>query len=420
MGTTALETSAVDTRGALVRAALIRFGVAYGLLYFLPSPLDYWLRGFDGIDEAVEWVWRPVLAWTGAHVLHLSTPVVILRSGSGDTLADWVKIFCCLVLAAIIAALWTAITRAPTSPRLSEGMRVYLRYTLATIMLGYGFAKVFPTQFPFPGPGRLMERIGDLSPMGLLWTFMGYSAPYSIFGGAAEVAGAVLLFFRRTTTLGALVLICVLSNVVMLNLAYDVPVKQFSMQLLLVAGVLAAPDAKRLLNVLVLDRPTEPASEPVALFSPRVWKWVGRVQPFFVALVIGLSGWAGYQGLHRARGDGKPAPLAGYWQVKSPTDAAVRAVLFSPWHYAKLIRAVGNPEYFSVKLDAATHRLSLVRGPEGALSNAFTYVQRKDALELDGMLEGKPVELELERVDEKKMRLVTRGFHWVQAFSYNR
>jgi len=76
--------------------------------------------------------------------------------------------------------------------------------------------------------------------------------------GAAETVGALLLFSRRTTTLGALVLLPVLSNVVMLSLAYDAPVKLLSSQLLLMTGLLLLPEVTRLVDFSVLHRPTTP------------------------------------------------------------------------------------------------------------------------------------------------------------------
>ena len=50
----------------------------------------------------------------------------------------------------------------------------------------------------------------------------------------------------------------VMTNVVALNLCYDVPVKMYSASILLMATFLLAPDMGRLLNVLLLNRPTVP------------------------------------------------------------------------------------------------------------------------------------------------------------------
>jgi hypothetical protein len=71
-------------------------------------------------------------------------------------------------------------------------------------MIGYGAAKVISSQFPPPTLDRLMQPYGDSSPMGLLWTFMGASEPYTMFVGFAEMISGILLFPRKTSTLGAL------------------------------------------------------------------------------------------------------------------------------------------------------------------------------------------------------------------------
>src|SRR5262249_24603807 len=86
---------------------------------------------------------------------------------------------------------------------------------------------------------------------------------YTALTGAIELLGGVLLFSRRTTTLGALVCIGVMANIVALNFLYDIPVKLFSSHLLAVALVLVALDGRRLIAVFlrgeaVPARATEP------------------------------------------------------------------------------------------------------------------------------------------------------------------
>ena len=87
---------------------------------------------------------------------------------------------------------------------------------------------------------------------------MGHSAGYTIFTGVIEVLGGALLLFRRTTTLGALIVTGAMVQVAALNYAYDVPVKQYSAVLVLMALFIAAPDLRRVADVLVLNRATSP------------------------------------------------------------------------------------------------------------------------------------------------------------------
>ena len=121
-------------------------------------------------------------------------------------------------------------------------------------MIPYGVLKLFPLQFPEPSLSRLLQTYGDSSPMGLMWTFMGASRSYSFFGGAAEVLAGILLVIPRLATLGALVCMAVMSNVLMLNIGYDVPVKLGSIHLLVMAGFVAAPDLRRLVDFFILNR----------------------------------------------------------------------------------------------------------------------------------------------------------------------
>jgi hypothetical protein len=56
------------------------------------------------------------------------------------------------------------------------------------------------------------------------------------------MTGGVLVIIPRFTTLGSLVLVGAISNVFVLNMSYDVPVKQYSFHLLLMCLFVVAPD----------------------------------------------------------------------------------------------------------------------------------------------------------------------------------
>ncbi|HTQ79627.1 MAG TPA: hypothetical protein VMM92_06500, partial [Thermoanaerobaculia bacterium] len=234
-----------------------RFFFSYFLLYLFPFPLDYipypvkplelYQRGLNGL---VLWVGRVLFGQT----------ITVFPNGSGDTTYNYVQLFCYLTIACVATAVWSVLDRKRLAyPRLQQWFRLYLRFALATAMLSYGAIKVIKSQFPNPSLGRLIQPFGDASPMGLLWTFMGASKAYTNFSGACEMLGGFLLTARRTTLLGALVCFGVITNIVLLNFCYDVPVKLYSSHLLLISAVLIAPDARRLINLLILNRPAGPS-----------------------------------------------------------------------------------------------------------------------------------------------------------------
>lgn len=78
------------------------------------------------------------------------------------------------------------------------------------------------TGFSELGPHLLETSIGDMNRRYLLWVSMSASPLYGFFGGADEFTGGLLVLFRRTTLLGSLIVIGVMSNVVLLNFGYDI------------------------------------------------------------------------------------------------------------------------------------------------------------------------------------------------------
>ncbi|HEX5053439.1 MAG TPA: hypothetical protein VFZ65_16800 [Planctomycetota bacterium] len=188
-------------------------------------------------------------------------------------------------VALVLAALWTLCDRRRRHDRLAGAVRVTLRYLVGVVMCIYGGLKVVPVQFPIPAAEELLRPLGERTPMGLLWAFFGVSPAYTTFAGLGETIGATLLFWRRTTTIGALLLVAVLANVVVVNFAYDVPVKRGASLLLLAAIVLASRDARRLARVLWLDLPTGPGREPAWRGGP----WLRRVRAVLKPLIVLLA-----------------------------------------------------------------------------------------------------------------------------------
>ena len=341
-----------------------------------------------------------------------------------------VQIFCFLVAAALAAVVWSLLDRKATSyDMLHHWLRVYVRFSLAAIMLGYGAYKVIQAQFPAPSLDRLIQPFGDASPMGLLWTFMGASPAYNLFTGAGEILGGLLLTTRRTTALGALVCIAVMSNVAMLNFAYDVPVKLFSLHLLAMAVFLLLPDLRRLLNVLVLNRDAAAVG-----LRPRVserWRrWAPVARTAFVLLLL-------IQPLMHARTQqqmiAKRSPLRGIWNVEEfaidgqphppllgDTTRWRRVVFDFPGSFAVQLMSDAR-QRFILKLDESKRTMSLARRDDPTKNFAFAYsVPAAGVMTLDGQLDGKRVQARLRRVEAPSFLLTTRGFHWINEVPFNR
>lgn len=240
---------------------IFRFGFIYFSLYIFPFPLG-WIPFTDFVQALYLQVWLKPVNWIGANVLSIPYEINILPNGSGDTTYNYVLVFMFLVIALVVTIIWTMLDyKRAHYERLWYWFVIALRYYLGIVLLSYGFVKVIQTQFPAPSLETLLQPYGESTSMKLLWTFMGHSKTYNLFVGLAEVAAAMLLFFKRTRLMGALLSIVVMSNVVILNFCYNVPVKLFSSHLLAIAIILVLPDAKRLLAFFILNRPV--ASVPL-------------------------------------------------------------------------------------------------------------------------------------------------------------
>lgn len=412
---------------------LFRFGFSYLVLYNFPFPLDY-IPYVGEVFTPYDQMWQLLVPWVGSRLFHVDATT--FPNGSGDTTYGYVQVFCYLVIALLAAAVWSIFDRKRKSyPRLLEGLKIYVRFALAATMISYGAVKVIKSQFPDPSPDRLLQPYGDASPMGLLWTFMGVSAAYNVFSGLSEMIGGLLLAFRRTALLGALVSFGVMLNVVLLNFCYDVPVKLFSSHLLVMAIFLILPDLRRLVDLLVLNRRVEAAG--ARPFFSRPWLHRGIAVLSTVA-VIALTVFH----LNRASETSKlygslapKGPLSGIWEVDEMSiDGQIRPPLVTDTERWRRV-FFGSSGQFSVqRMDDFRDRYNLGKAPQektGTLEltprfglqkkSSFAYAQPKPGfLTLQGSLEGHKLQVRLHRVEPPKFLLTTRGFHWINERPFNR
>jgi len=258
---------------------------------------------------------RGVVPWVGRHLFGIQRPIEF--TFQADSLFDRVQ-DCCLLSFAILGAFaWSILDRKRTAYRcLHDWLRLVLRFALAAIMFLYGFDKVFPLQFHSITRLDLMQPLGDLNHYNLMWRFMAASKPYTIFSGSLEVLGGILLLMPRLANLGALLCAVVLSNIFALNVAYNVDVKLFSFNLLLIALFLAAPEFPRLGDLLILNRPVYPLRS--ARLAKRQWIDKGaRILQIALGtclfVVCMYSNWMRYAESKKAQAG--PVPLQGMWLV---------------------------------------------------------------------------------------------------------
>lgn len=405
------------------RRVAFRFGFVAGALYLFPFPLGF-IPKTEWLAEILQKPWEWLVPWFAENVLGIDAPQKV-PTGSGDTMYQWVVTLLIVILAALGAAAWSALDRKRTGyPRLQAAAIIGLRYFLATMMVSYGVAKIVDGgQFPSPWVGRYDQTYGESSPMGLLWTFMGHSHPYSLFGGLAETVGGLLLLFRRTTVIGVLVVAAVMTNVVMLNFCYDVPVKLFSSQLLLAALLILLPHARRVARALLGHAVPEVA--PRTRGSARVERARLVAKLAFAACLA----YGSYAQVKMIAEHATPLPeIAGVWSVETfhadgiahppllTDELRWRKLIIGEW--AAIRRMTDKREVFRAKVDGAARTITLTARSDQR-ETVLSYTRTDPThLVLDGVVDGKQLHVTL--VSEPKPLLATRGFHWVQEFPFNR
>ena len=375
---------------------------------------------------------RPLVLWVGNDLLGVQPTVH--PTGSGDTLYDWTHAFTVLLLAALGTVVWSLAARRTTShPRLHKWFRLFIRVALGTTMFSYGFAKVFALQMPTVFLSRLLEPFGDFSPMGVIWYSIGAAPGYERFIGSAEVLGGLLLLLPWTTLIGALVTLGVSFGVFMVNMTYDVPVKLFSFHLVLMSIFLIAPDARRLIDWFVLNRPVVPESAPhygPSALSHRIWIFA---QLAFLLWALGLQIQGGAEG-YRTFGPGAPkSPLYGVWNVDSMSiDGELRPPLTTDtlrYRYAVFQTPTGTTfqkmdqsfERFGSTIDTVKRTLTLRKASDSTWKPVLAYERPSPTrLTVEGDLGGKRVRMAMTQRDLNTFFLISRGFNWVQEYPVNR
>lgn len=168
-------------------------------------------------------IFEQFVLWTGRFVFRIQEPFIYQLTS--DSTGAFVHTFNLILVAFLGAWFWGRVQPNLNHSKISYAFYTYVRYYLALQLFLYGFNKVFKCQFFLPEPNTLYTRVGETPKDLLFWSAMGSSYFYTVFGGLLEVFAASLLLFRKTYLLGSLLAFGILSNVLAINLGFNISVK---------------------------------------------------------------------------------------------------------------------------------------------------------------------------------------------------
>lgn len=420
---------------------LFRLSFVYFLLQIVPLDWKYYRHLLN-----INWL---QLSFRDIFNISKYTPQFISGVYNPDdwglgTFADWGLILALAVLATI---LWTFIDQKHDNyNKLLYWLRVLVRYRLGAALIAYGLLKVFAVQAPYPSLSSLNTPYGDFSAWKLFSLSLGIVPGYQSFLGAVELIAGLLLLNRKTATIGATIVIFFTGNVFMSNLAYEGGEVVYSFYLVTLALFLVAYDLERILSLIILRKPVQPAILPVQL-NDRQRSWRIALKVAFIAVFVVLNGIGVYRssvsgGYHFPQQEGVRA-LHGLYTVTafevngrtlpySMTDPSRwQNVVFERWatfsvKINKPYTLVNHPiesipdagikgrferdgtvgrTYYTYKPDIVNHQLILLSSQDGREVSRLNYALQPDSsVLLTGSVDGNRIKAILKK-DRRKYLL---------------
>ncbi|MES2653769.1 MAG: hypothetical protein V4663_18675 [Bacteroidota bacterium] len=369
------------------------------------------------------------IPWLGKNVFHLPYNITVFTNGSGDTTYDYLVLFCCFFISIIGTIVWTAIDRKSINyHRLYYWLTVGVRFYVGFMLINYGAVKVIQLQFPAPNFSRLMSTYGESSPMGLAWTFLGFSKGYNLFMGIAELAAGFLLF-RRTVTIGAIITLMTTANVMAVNYFYDVPVKIVSTALVVMCLYLLAPNFKNLFKLFFKGEPTILRTILPQEINKR---WLRITKYSIKYLLIGYTLVGNIIQVNAYKKEYGPdvpkSPLYGAYKVdtfiknniiinEGDPDKTRWTVLLLEGITHGAIKDGNGLEYAKISTDTQKKIIQFVFSNDPNQKHQLHYQKKGNQLLLTGKLYDYTLKISLTKMN---FELIERKLNWINEHPYNR
>lgn len=371
------------------------------------------------------------IPWVGKNVLHLPYDIVTFSNGSGDTTYDYVLLLCVASLSIVITLIWVLVDRKTAKyNRLYYWLTVGVRFYVGLMLINYGLVKVIQLQFPAPSLSRMLTTYGESSPMGLAWTFLGFSKGYNLFMGIAELMAGLLLF-RRTVTVGAIITLMTTANVMAVNYFYDVPVKIVSTALVVMCLFLLVPNMGRLFKLFFKGEAVVLKNLVTPVFSKKWQRITKYTFKYFLIAFMCLGGVFNVLFMNKTRGRDLPkSPLYGAYEVdtfiKNTDTLSGVAQNWEKWkilmlegeHTGVIKMANGEVKKMVINTDTLKKQIAInyPDEPKNVQYLNYSFVNKNQII-LKGKFYKDSIKVELTK---KKLQLIERELNWINEHPYNK
>ena len=405
---------------------LFRFFFIFFLLYIFLNPNDIVPYSYV-LHRVYMQPCNNLIAWLANDVFHLDIPIT--GNTTTDTSFNYFTLSFIFCTGCVGSVIWMFADRKSANyTKLYSFLIIVLRYYLAITWIAYGSMKIIRLQFPELTPVMLLQTYGNSSPRGLAWAFMGYSTGYNYFIGFTEYIIGLLLFFRRTSKLGALLSFGALANIMAFNYCFDDNVKLLSTLLMAMTLFLLSKDIRRLINFFFFNKVIQPEDFSSYRFKQK-WKnttlLILKCTFILYLLVFDLYGFSSR--VKQYGTDTQKPSLYGIYGVQTfkRNRDTIKPLITNNTSWKKLIVSSipGNAsvmlvndslKYFIFKTDTIKKTIEMYSEKDGSDKYTFNYSIVKDStLILNGKWRSDSLQIQLKQYDLNKFPLINQKFHWI-------
>ena len=106
-------------------------------------------------------------------------------------------------------------------------------------MIDYGWSKLTLSQFGVHDASMLEQPIKEIDSFYVAWHLYGRSEFFNISTGILEIIGGILLIFNRTVLIGALLVLSILAQILVIDIAFTTGIHGFALPIRISGMILA-------------------------------------------------------------------------------------------------------------------------------------------------------------------------------------
>jgi hypothetical protein len=400
-----------------------RFFFIFLLLYILINPNDV-IPYFYSVQNLFRQPCYNLIVWLAHIFLRINLRPKDIYHTATDTTLNYLVVLFTICVSFVSSVIWLFIDKHKVGYlKLSDALILILRYYLGITWIAYGSLKLIQLQFPELTPITLLHTYGDSQPRELAWNFMGYSTGFNYFIGCVEYIIGISLFFRQTYTLGNIIAVGALANVLAFNYFFDDNVKLLSTMLMVMSLFLLSNDIKRLANFFFFVK----TATPHKLLTTKTVNNVLLISKSLLIVFLIYFELHSFSMRKKQFGYGlAKTPLYGVYDVKTfiRNKDTIQPLTTDPTRWRKLIVSSipgqaaimlmnDSIRYFFLKSDTSHKTIQLTAEKDTTNRYTFGYDRRDSILSIRGKHADDSVIVQLQQLPTDNLILVKHKFHWI-------